>query len=96
MTQQIYPKLNFHFEVGKRQNVRLSYTDIYGEMIREITSVKWHKEKGELWFSWYWRPEMGADLVGSMDCGFAGMCILNANGEPSKYHAHFIDQNQLA
>jgi hypothetical protein len=85
-----HPELTINFEIGKRQNVRANYVDQYGELVREVTNTKWHKEEDGLWFSWYWKPEQGRDLVGSMDCGFAGMRILENDGTPTKHHEHFI------
>lgn len=85
-----HPELTVKFEVGKRQNVRVSDVETYGEMVREVTATQWHKERDGLWFSWFWKPEMGPDLAGSMDCGFAGMRILEPDGTPTETHRHFI------
>ncbi len=91
-----HPKLTINFEVGKRQNVRLGYTDVYGEMVREVTKTVWHKDKQGLWFSWYWKPEQDASLVGNMDCGFGGMLILDTDGNPVEGHKHFIADYQTS
>ncbi len=88
-----YPPLKIQFEIGKRQNVRLGYTDRYGELIREVTATRWYKDRLGYWFEWRWKPESGkADLANNSgyDCGFAGMLMLNLDGSPHKGHAHFL------
>jgi hypothetical protein len=86
------PELNVSFTIGQRQNVRINHVDSFGELVREVTGTKWIKDRQGLWFQWSWKPEMGTDLAGSMDCGFSGVLILESDGSICKTHQHLIAQ----